>query len=324
MPSYDYKNLPIGTIYNFIVKGRIDANPSYQRDIVWNEAKQKSLVDTLLIGFPIPSINFVENTDPSLPQYECMDGKNRLKAIERYMKDELVVQGGVFSELLDDIKDDFRSINVQVCVFKNLSYEQRREYFRRIQEGVSLNQTEIVWSYEDRPLIAELRKVRSKLFESIQTLWDTNHYSDMTMLCNIAAMVMSKNVATASAGHSTSLTNWVKKGNCGDEPDYNHVGQNVKKVITQLVRLLSVQPVAQAKPWIVLDFARIIVYTDYTTLDIDTAKHFVIGLNQYILELNEPDDQSIVNYAKITEGKPANKYVRKSIEARFEIIKNLF
>lgn len=323
MPSYDYKNLPIGTIYNFIVKGRIDTNPSYQRDIVWNDIKKKSLVDTLLTGFPMPSINFVENNDSSLPQYECMDGKNRLRAIEMYMKDELVVQGGVFSELDDNSQDDFRAINVQVCIFKNLSYEQRREYFRRIQEGVSLNQTEIVWSYEDRPLIIEIRKVRAQMLDSIDLLWETNRYSDMTLLCNIAAMVMGKNIARDSAGHSSSLTNWVKKSSVNE--NYIVICRCVKEVVKKLVEILVVQPNAKAKPWIILDLARVLVSRNLKPLDTAKVEQFVTQVDQYMLHNDEPDMLDVRKYVTILhEGAASKMYTSKSIEARFEIVKNLF
>lgn len=323
MPAYDYKNLPIGTIYNFIQKGRIDTNPSYQRGVVWNEPKQKALVDTLLTGFPMPSINFVENNDPTLPQYECMDGKNRLEAIKLYMNDELVVQGGKFSELSDDTQDDFRAINIQVCVFKNLAYEQRREYFRRIQEGVSLNQTEIVWSYEDRPLVVELRKIREQTLDSIDILWETNRYSDMTLLCNIAAMVMGKNISRDSAGHSSSLTNWVKKSPC----DFNYVVvcRCVKEIIRKLVNVLQVQPNAKAKPWIVLDLARVIIYKGRTPIDAAKVEQFVTQVDQYMLHDDEPEMTDVIKYVAILRDGAASKmYTSKSIEARFEIVKNLF
>lgn len=323
MPSYDYKNLPIGTIYNFIIKGRVDTNPSYQRDIVWSEAKQKSLVDTLLTGFPMPSINFVENNDPALPQYECMDGKNRLKAIEKYMNDELRVQDGLFSELSGDAQDDFRAINVQVCVFKNLSYDQRREYFRRIQEGVSLNQTEIVWSYEDRPLIVELRKVRDQMLDSIDVLWETNRYSDMTLLCNIAAMAMGKNIARDSAGHSTSLTNWVKKS--AIDGDYVTVARCVKVVIKKLVETLTVQPNSKAKPWVVLDLARVLIHQNLKNLDVPKVERFITEVDQYMLHDDEPEMTDVIKYVAILrDGASSKMYTSKSIEARFEIVKNLF
>ena len=323
MPSYDYKNLPIGTIYNFIIKGRVDTNPSYQRDIVWSESKQKSLVDTLLTGFPMPSINFVENNDPALPQYECMDGKNRLKAIEKYMNDELRVEDGLFSELSGDAQDDFRAINVQVCVFKNLSYEQRREYFRRIQEGVSLKQTEIAWSYEDRPLIVEIRKVREQIINSIDILWETNRYSDMTLLCNIAAMALGKNIAKDSAGHSTALTKWVKKSSI--DGDYIQVARVVKAVINKLTETLTVQPNSKAKPWVVLDLARVFLNKGLKNINAFNVYKFVTELDRYMLHGDEPSMTEVIKYADIIKkGASSNMYTSKLIETRFEILKNLF
>jgi hypothetical protein len=252
-----------------------------------------------------------------------MDGKNRLKSIEKYMKDDLIVHGGVFSELSDDLQDDFKAINIQVCVFKNLSYEPRREYFRRIQEGVSLNQTEIVWSYEDRPLIVELRKVREQVIDSISILWETNRYSDMTLLCNIAAMVIGKNIARDSAGHSTAMTNWVKKSK--SDQNYVVVGQAVKKVIRLLAEVLTVQPNSKSKPWVVMDLARVIVHRGYNRINIYVVEHFVTELNLYMLHGDEPDREDVIKYAAIIRsGVPSHMYTANVIESRYEVVKNLF
>lgn len=323
MPAYYYENLPISTLFNYMRKGSIDVEPSYQREIVWSHQMQEKLVETLLEGFPMPSINFVENNDPSLPKYECMDGKNRLKSIEKYMKDEIAVNGIRFGERSEDEKEDFRSINVQVCIFKHLSYDQRREYFRRIQEGKSLQQTEIVWSFEDRPLIAELRKVRKTHLNNISHLWETDRYSDMTLLCNLAAIVMGDNVARDNAGHSSAMTNWVKKS--PTEGNFNVVGQAVKKLLQMLTNLLTVEPNKKVKSWVVMDLARILFSKGFKGVTEESVVTFVTELNQYMVNNEETKIDAVAEYAEvISEGACSKQYTCKNFERRFEILKKIF
>lgn len=326
MPSYDYKNLPIGTLYNFVKKGRVNTSPDYQRGIVWNDSKQKALIQTLLHGFPIPSINFVEDNDAALQQFECMDGKNRLESIVKYMNDDLVVNGGRFSQLADDLQDDFRAINVQVCVFKSLSYDERRRYFRSIQEGVALNQTEIVWSYNDLPLVSELRKIREQkeVFKTIELLWETNRYSDLTLLCNLASMVMAKDITKDCAGHSTALTNWVKKSK--DIPqNYILISRFVKKVIMNLgENLKDVRPNSKARPMVVLDLARVLIHRNCTSFAEEKVKLFVSELNEYMAHDEEPTIPDIKKYAEAVQvGDSSKMWGKRIIETRFNLLKNI-
>lgn len=304
MPDYYYKSIPVGTICNLLERGRLDINPSYHRQIVWTETRQKSLVDTLLRGFPIQPIYLSERGNV----YECVDGKNRLRAIERYLKGELVVQGGVFSELSGDIRDDFMAINIQCCIFKEITDEDKREYFRRIQEGVSLNQTEIVWSHEERPIVSELRKIRKGVLDYIEVIWDTKRYSDMTLLCNISAMVIGKRLAN----HNTSLTTWIKN-QC--EID----GQMVKDIVVRIATLFTVQPHPKIKHLLVLDLARLLVHINLGWIDEHVLKQFITESNQYIIRGDEPTIEGVVKYASsIKQG------TLKSMDTRYEIVKKLF
>jgi len=323
MPAYYYENLPISTLFNYMRKGSIDVEPSYQREIVWSQQSQEKLVETLLQGFPMPSINFVENNDPSLPKYECMDGKNRLKSIEKYMKNEITVEGTRFEDKTEDEREDFKSINIQVCIFKNLSYEQRREYFRRIQEGKCLQQTEIVWSYEDKPLISELRKVRSTCLSNISQLWETDRYSDMTLLCNLAAIVTGEHVSRDSAGHSSAMTNWVKKSPV--DGNFVIVGKTVKKIVQTLTNHLTiVEPNKKAKPWVVMDFGRVIFSKEFKNIKTDQIVSFITQLNQYMLNDVTPDMEGVKDYADIiTGGASSKQYTSKNIEKRFEILRKI-
>ena len=117
MPSHHYQVKTIASLIQDINNRRIDCNPSYQREIVWDEKKQKGLINTLLEQYTIPPLNFVQNNDPALSRYECMDGKNRLQAIFLFVQNELIVNGKKFLDMTEDDREDFKCINIQVCIF---------------------------------------------------------------------------------------------------------------------------------------------------------------------------------------------------------------
>lgn len=327
MPSYHYEVKTIASLVQDINNRRIDCDPSYQREIVWDEKKQKGLVNTLLEQYPIPPLNFVQNNDPVLAKYECMDGKNRLQAIFLFVHNELTVNGRKFEDMSENDREDFKCINIQVCIFDNLTYEQRREYFRRIQEGVNLTQTEIMWSLEDKNIVVELRKMRERSMEYVSQLWDTKRYSDLTLLCNLAAMLMKPGeISKVVAGHSTALKNWIIKTD--NDKNYIHIAQNVREIMKSLCRLLSnIQPNTRSHSYVVLDLGRVLIYRllhDDSNISNNKIYNFIDELNQYMLNGVQTDNDDIIEYAGIIFEGGARQYSSRNTEKRFEICKKNF
>lgn len=70
----------IETIISQILKGNIDLNPSFQRRNAWNDAKRSKLIESLIVGVPVPEIVLAE--DKNKPKsFIVIDGKQRLLAI---------------------------------------------------------------------------------------------------------------------------------------------------------------------------------------------------------------------------------------------------
>ena len=61
--------------------GELDIDPIYQRDDVWKKNKQQFLIDSILLGIPLPSIILYENEDG---KYQIIDGKQRTTAILKF------------------------------------------------------------------------------------------------------------------------------------------------------------------------------------------------------------------------------------------------
>lgn len=74
------------TIRNFLDfsrDGALDLNPSYQRDNVWSLTDSQKLIESILLGIPLPSIILTKLEGQRVQQ--IVDGKQRLTAILRFV-----------------------------------------------------------------------------------------------------------------------------------------------------------------------------------------------------------------------------------------------
>lgn len=73
----------VETILNQIEQGNIDLNPRFQRRNAWDDQKRSRLIESLIIGIPIPEIVLAE--DPTKKKsFMVIDGKQRLLAAAGY------------------------------------------------------------------------------------------------------------------------------------------------------------------------------------------------------------------------------------------------
>lgn len=110
------------TITNFIDRGVVKI-PNFQRNYVWDINRASRLIESLLIGLPVPQIFFYEDAKNS---YLVIDGQQRLMTIYYYIKgrfpreDKRVELRKIFSEKgglpLNIMADDdyFRKFNLRL------------------------------------------------------------------------------------------------------------------------------------------------------------------------------------------------------------------
>ncbi|KAI0667568.1 hypothetical protein C8Q78DRAFT_1105555 [Trametes maxima] len=130
------------SLYDQIVENTIQLDPEYQRDVVWTESKQVGLIDSLLRNFYIPPVIFAVKThDDGSETRTCIDGKQRLTSIQ------LATNKKYYYRPFDDEKRavlpkplHLAFANKQiVCVeYEDLTDDQEREIFQRVQLGVAL------------------------------------------------------------------------------------------------------------------------------------------------------------------------------------------
>lgn len=79
------KDFPLSTIRDMFDCGDIIPQPDFQRDFVYDEAKSSKLVESALMGIPIPTIYLCEETDGT---YTVIDGQQRMTSFVKFLKNE--------------------------------------------------------------------------------------------------------------------------------------------------------------------------------------------------------------------------------------------
>jgi hypothetical protein len=133
----------------------IIVNRDYQRSPeVWPEAARSFLVETILLGYPMPKLSLYQLSDvKSRKVYkEIVDGQQRSMAINDYFNDGFAVdrkstlpeaRGKKYSELPEELRAGFIAYPVQVDLFVSATRDEIIDVFRRINSyTVPLNPEE--------------------------------------------------------------------------------------------------------------------------------------------------------------------------------------
>ncbi|PSN05741.1 hypothetical protein C7271_03825 [filamentous cyanobacterium CCP5] len=76
------QDLPVETLVSWENRGKINLQPDFQRNFVWNTSKASRLVESLLLDIPLPVIYVAEERDRT---YSVVDGQQRLTSICSYV-----------------------------------------------------------------------------------------------------------------------------------------------------------------------------------------------------------------------------------------------
>jgi hypothetical protein len=77
------KNFSLRDVVDQIGESEIDLSPDFQRDYVWKRRQRTRLVESILLGIPLPAFYFNQSSDGT---YQVVDGVQRLSTISLFMK----------------------------------------------------------------------------------------------------------------------------------------------------------------------------------------------------------------------------------------------
>lgn len=79
--STDSYDLSVAQLLNMFEADEIVVPPEYQRQFIWDETRQSQLVESVILGIPVPSLFMATNTDAS---WEIVDGVQRLGTLAHF------------------------------------------------------------------------------------------------------------------------------------------------------------------------------------------------------------------------------------------------
>jgi len=137
-------------------RGEIEINAEYQRsDKVWPPAARSFLIETILLGYPIPKIFLFQKLDLKSKKTvkEIVDGQQRSRTINDFFDNKLKIsqssglsqaRGRGYEQLDDELKGRFLNYQLSIDLFVSVSPAEIREAFRRLNSyTVPLNPEEL-------------------------------------------------------------------------------------------------------------------------------------------------------------------------------------
>jgi hypothetical protein len=138
-------------------RGRLNLQPDFQRQFVWDKAKASSLIESLLLDVPLPIVYLAEDSDSTLM---VIDGQQRLSSLFSFidgcfpdgrrfglvgLKILRDLNQKTFAEISEKHQDKLESSPLSVIIVKKESDpELKFEIFERLNTGsVKLNDQEL-------------------------------------------------------------------------------------------------------------------------------------------------------------------------------------
>lgn len=107
------------TINTQMVKGNIDLTPKFQRRDAWNNSEKSCLIESLMLGIPVPPIILAESKTKR-NTYIVIDGKQRLLSIRRFYAEK--------QTSASDQTDEFKPLKLSgLAVLKELNGKTKNQ-----------------------------------------------------------------------------------------------------------------------------------------------------------------------------------------------------
>lgn len=147
----------VDSLHKRFTKGRLNVQPVFQRQFVWDKVKSSRLIESALLDIPIPIIYLSEEKDG---KENVIDGQQRLTAFFSFIDGKLPdnsefklsglkvfteLNGKKFKELSEELQDKITTYKIRAIKFKKESDgDLQFEIFARLNTGsVPLNDQEL-------------------------------------------------------------------------------------------------------------------------------------------------------------------------------------
>ena len=142
--------------------GLLDIRPPYQREFIYNEKDQQSVIHTVLQNYPLNVMYWVKRSDDAECPYEVMDGQQRTLSLCEYVAGKFSYFFKNFFNQPEDIQQKILDYKLTVYVCEGEPSE-KLEWFKTINiAGKPLNEQEINNAVYAGPFVSDAKKHFSK------------------------------------------------------------------------------------------------------------------------------------------------------------------
>lgn len=162
--GFDSYDITAKNLIDMVGEKQIHIAPEYQRRFIWDDVRQSQLIESLLLGIPIPSLFLATNEDST---WEVIDGLQRLTSLLNFINPALrprpgneqafpplilsgldkvkSLNGAAFSDMPSSMQLSLLTRPVRITVLNDRSdYQVRFDLFERLNTGgITLHEQEI-------------------------------------------------------------------------------------------------------------------------------------------------------------------------------------
>ncbi|MGF1523991.1 MAG: DUF262 domain-containing protein [Leptolyngbyaceae cyanobacterium] len=151
------QDVPVETLVSWVNRGKLNLQPDFQRNFVWNSGKASRLVESLLLAIPIPVIYVSEEPNRT---YSVVDGQQRLTSVCSFVNGQFPsgqkfklsglqvltdLNRKAFSDLSVELQEEILNFTLRLIIIeKDSDPDVKFEVFERLNLGAEkLNDQEV-------------------------------------------------------------------------------------------------------------------------------------------------------------------------------------
>ena len=133
-----------------IANGRYIMDPDFQRDFIWDVSKQSKLIESCIMGIPLPVIYVAESLDGRVM---VVDGLQRLSTFQRFLDNRLKLtkigdshplEGMSFSDLPVHLQERVEDTQLTLHILDRSAPDRARlDIFERVNSGEPLTRQQM-------------------------------------------------------------------------------------------------------------------------------------------------------------------------------------
>lgn len=178
---------------------RLNFSLSIQRNLRWTLDQKSALIESILLGYPIPPVYTLKSADNQL---WLLDGKQRLTTLISYRNDEwelgelpevygVDITGLKYSDLPEEFQELIDDQNINFYQFESLTTDQRDELFKRLNSGTPLSAIELTRSILGSDLLDYINILIDTPFMQKVAITDKqrNKFTDQELVLQMIAVI---------------------------------------------------------------------------------------------------------------------------------------